>query len=318
MVRQESDALGTVDVPEHVYYGVQTVRALHNFPITGQRVHPTFIHALGDVKAACAFANNTIGLLSDDIAEPLVQAAEELAQGKWDDEIVVDPIQGGAGTSLNMNVNEVIANRTLEILGHPKGAYDKVHPNSHVNMAQSTNDVIPTGFRIALLRLLDEAIPVFEQLIAVLRQKAEQFNHVLKMGRTHLQDAVPIRLGQEFAAYADVIERDKERLLASKQLLYTINIGATAVGTGLNADPRYIDAVVEKLSKRTGYPLQKPVNFVDATQNIDPLVTTSGYLKTCAVNICKIANDLRLMASGPRAGLAEIQLRSEEHTSELQ
>lgn len=308
MSRIESDSIGSLEVPADVYYGVQTLRAIENFPITNDRIHPAFIRALGDVKAACAQANLAIDQLPEDIAKAIIQAAEEMAAGKWDDEIVVDPIQGGAGTSLNMNANEVIANRALEILGLPKGTYDKVHPNTHVNMSQSTNDVIPTAFRVALLRVIDQSLGTLEGLAQAFQDKAVEFDQVLKMGRTHLQDAVPIRLGQEFGAFARVLSRDIERLRHAREALFTINIGATAVGTGLNADPEYIRNVVQLLGDRTGYPLVSGEDLVDATQNIDALVNTSAVLKTCAINLVKIANDLRLMASGPKAGFADIHL----------
>lgn len=317
MPRFESDSLGMLEVPDDAYYGVQTLRALENFPITGQRIHSAFIHALGDVKAACIAANAKIGHLEEPIARPLLQAADELAQGMWDHQIVVDPIQGGAGTSLNMNANEVLCNRALELIGHAKGSYHIIHPNVHANMAQSTNDVIPTAFRVALLRVLDRAIMALQALITALEEKAEEFDNVLKVGRTHLQDAVPIRMGQEFAAYARVLERDVQRLTEAKTGLYTVNIGATAVGTGLNADPAYIEHTVANLRARTGYPLRRADDLVDATQNIDALVTTSGTLKTCAVNLTKIANDLRLMASGPRAGLGEIKLPARQPGSSI-
>lgn len=317
MPRLEKDSIGTLQVPDEVYYGVQTLRALENFPITGERVHPAFIRALGEVKVACAQANHAIGQLGDDIADAIIQAAKEMADGKWDDQVVVDPIQGGAGTSLNMNANEVIANRALELLGLAKGSYDKIHPNTHINMAQSTNDVIPTAFRIALLREIDKALETLTALARAFEDKAKEFDQVLKMGRTHLQDAVPIRLGQEFGAYARVLLRDVDRLERARESLYTVNIGATAVGTGLNADPRYIERVVQLLKESTGYPLRSAEDLVDATQNIDALVETSAALKTCAINLVKIANDLRLMASGPKAGFADLRLPSRQPGSSI-
>lgn len=317
MPRLESDSLGALQVPDEAYYGVQTLRALENFPITGQRIHPAFIRALGHVKAAAAEANAAIGHLPEELYKPLLQAASELAEGKLDDHIVVDPIQGGAGTSLNMNANEVIANRALELMGQPKGSYDIIHPNAHVNMAQSTNDVIPTAFRIALIERLGRTIDALSTLQSALLKKAAQFDAVLKVGRTHLQDAVPIRLGQEFAAFAGAIGRDIERIRAAREGLYTVNMGATAVGTGLNADPAYIEQVISHLRARTGYPLRLAEDLVDATQNIDPLAHASGALKTCAVNLTKIANDLRLMASGPTAGLGEIRLPARQPGSSI-
>lgn len=317
MARFESDSLGVLEVPDEAYYGVQTLRALENFPITGQRIHPAFIHALGDVKAACLAANQAIGHIPKELADPLIQAASELAKGQWDQQIVVDPIQGGAGTSLNMNVNEVITNRALEILGHPKGSYHIIHPNVHANMAQSTNDVIPTAFRIALLRVMDRSMVSLRGLVEALDAKGQEMSGVLKMGRTHLQDAVPIRMGQEFAAYAAVIRRDIERIQQAQQGLYAVNIGATAVGTGLNADPEYIELVIASLRKKSQFPLRRADDLVDATQNIDALVHTSGALKTCAVNLTKIANDLRLMASGPKAGFGEVRLPARQPGSSI-
>lgn len=317
MPRLESDSLGVLEVPDEAYYGVQTLRALENFPITGLRIHPSLIHALGHVKAASIEANAAIGHLPQELYKPLLQAASEMAEGKWDDQIVVDPIQGGAGTSLNMNANEVIANRALELLGQPKGNYKVVHPNVHVNMAQSTNDVIPTAFRIALIERLGRTIEALSTLQDALQRKAEEFDTVLKVGRTHLQDAVPIRLGQEFAAYAGAIGRDIERVKTALEGLYNVNMGATAVGTGLNADPAYIEQVISHLRTRTGYPIELAKDLVDATQNIDPLVHASAALKTCAVNLTKIANDLRLMASGPTAGFAEIKLPARQPGSSI-
>lgn len=317
MPRIESDSLGVMEVPDEAYYGIQTVRALENFPITGQGVHPEFIRALGHVKAASITANASIGHLPEHLRDPLLQAADEVASGKWDHEVVVDPIQGGAGTSLNMNVNEVIANRALELMGKPKGSYDIVHPNVHVNMAQSTNDVIPTAFRIALISSVTRAIEALSKLVPAFEDRARAFDSVLKMGRTHLQDAVPIRLGQEFAAYAKVIGRDIERLRQAREGLHIVNMGATAVGTGLNADPEYMSKVIADLRARTGYSLEQPDDLVDATQNVDALMHISSVLKTCAVNLTKVANDLRLMASGPKAGFGDIRLPARQPGSSI-
>lgn len=308
MPRVEKDFLGSRIIPDGAYYGIQTIRARDNFPITGQRLHPALIQAVALVKKAAALANMKTGALNRRIGEAIVQAADEIISGQWLDQFIVDPIQGGAGTSINMNANEVIANRAIVILGGKPGDYALVHPNNHVNMAQSTNDVLPTAVRLALLTLLEEAGSALEALAEAFAAKAAEFNHVIKVGRTHLQDAVPIRLGQEFAAYADAIRRDRERIARVSSGLYEINIGATAVGTGLNADPAYIEGAVAELARLTGYPLRHPANLVDATQNADVLVEVSGALKTAAVSLSKIASDLRLMASGPRAGLAEINL----------
>lgn len=306
--RIEADFLGEKQVPSDAYYGVQTLRAVENFPITGYRIHESLISALGIVKKAAALANMEVGHLESKLGEAIVQAAEEVIAGKWNDQFIVDPIQGGAGTSINMNANEVIGNRALEILGEEKGNYSVLSPNSHVNMAQSTNDAFPTAVHIAVLHMLDELLDEMERLQSAFQDKAEEFNAVIKMGRTHLQDAVPIRLGQEFSAYAKVLQRDIKRIKQSRQHAYTVNMGATAVGTGLNADPKYIQLVVKHLVELSQLPLVGAEDLVDATQNIDTFAEISAALKVCMLSMSKIANDLRLMASGPRAGLAEISL----------
>ncbi len=308
MGRTEEDLIGCKEIADEVYYGIQTVRAVENFPITGQRIHSSLIRALAMVKKAAALANMEYGSLNERIGKAIVQAAEEIIVGQWHDQFVVDPIQGGAGTSINMNANEVIANRAIEIMGGKKGDYLILHPNTHVNMAQSTNDVFPTAVRIAAITLLKGAVRGVEELADSLRRKEKEFDHVVKMGRTHLQDAVPIRLGQEFGAYARVVARDARRLARAEESLLVVNMGATAVGTGLNADPAYIKAVVARLRDLAGFDLRAAESLVDATQNVDPLVEVSSTLKTAAVNLTKVANDLRLMASGPRAGLGEISL----------
>ncbi|MEL1133918.1 aspartate ammonia-lyase [Desulfitobacterium sp. THU1] len=307
-MRKEKDLLGMMDVPDNVYYGIQTLRARENFPITGYRPHHELIRALGLVKAATARANMEIGSMSRDVGAAVVSAAMEVAEGRFDDYFVVDVIQGGAGTSYNMNANEVIANRAIEILGGTKGDYSRVHPNVHVNMAQSTNDVFPTAIRIACLNVADDLLMALKELQATLASKAQEFDGVIKMGRTHLQDAVPIRLGQEFAAYTQMLGRDIRRIEGASQSLLIVNMGATAVGTGLNADPVYIEKVSDLLREITGLPLRRAENLVDATQNTDAFMEVSGALKTLAVNLSKIANDLRLMASGPRTGFGEITL----------
>jgi len=307
-MRKEKDLLGIMEVPSHVYYGIQTMRARENFPITGYCPHRELIRALGLVKAAAAQANMAAGSLNPSVGKAIVQASLEVAEGKFNDQFVVDVIQGGAGTSLNMNANEVIANRAIEILGGEKGDYAKVHPNVHVNMAQSTNDVFPTAIRIACLKVAEDLLDALKDLKEAFAAKAEEFDGIIKMGRTHLQDAVPIRLGQEFSAYSLMLERDQHRINEAVKSLEVINMGATAVGTGLNADPGYIQMVTENLRKLSGLNLKRAENLVDATQNTDAFLEVSGALKTLAVNLSKIANDLRLMASGPRAGLGEINL----------
>lgn len=306
--RIERDFLGEKRVPVDAYYGIQTLRAVENFPITGYRINPALIEGIAIVKKSAAEANAATGQLDQTIANAIIQAADEIIQGQWHDAFLVDPIQGGAGTSVNMNANEVIANRALELLGKEKGDYATISPNSHVNMAQSTNDAFPTAIHIAVLTKIETLLQTMDRLYVTFKRKAEEFDGYLKMGRTHLQDAVPIRLGQEFSAYARVFKRDIERIHESRKYMYDINMGATAVGTGLNADPKYIEYVAERLSANSGFQLNSAEHLVDATQNTDGYVYISGALRGCMVNMSKIANDLRLMSSGPRAGLAEITL----------
>ncbi|WP_042356121.1 aspartate ammonia-lyase [Bacillus rubiinfantis] len=315
--RIEHDFLGEKEIPLHAYYGIQTSRAVENFPITGYRIHEELINALAAVKKAAAIANMKTKHLYSGLAEAIIQAADEILKGQWHDQFIVDPIQGGAGTSMNMNANEVIANRALEILGYQKGDYQHLSPNSHVNMSQSTNDVFPTAIHIATLKLLEKLLATMRDMHQTFLDKSRQFEHVIKMGRTHLQDAVPIRLGQEFEAYSRVIERDIERIEYSRKHLYEVNMGATAVGTGLNADPKYISDVVSQLAEITKLPLKNANHLVDATQNTDAYTEVSAALKVCMMNMSKIANDLRLMASGPRAGLGEIALPARQPGSSI-
>ena len=307
-VRLEKDLLGTKEVPMDAYYGIQTLRAVENFPITGIPPHVEMIRALAAVKKAAAIANMEVGVLKKTIGEAISKASDEILDGALHEQFIVDSIQGGAGTSMNMNANEVIANRAIELLGGEKGNYLLCSPNTHVNMAQSTNDVFPTAIRIAALNLAKGTIEQLDMLRAALFEKAGEFDQVIKMGRTHLQDAVPIRMGQEFEAYARVIARDVERVTRSLVNLREINMGATAVGTGLNADPRYIVKVTEHLRAITNLDLQRAEHLVDATQNTDAYTEISGALKICAVNLSKICNDIRLMGSGPRTGLSELNL----------
>ncbi|QIW82220.1 aspartate ammonia-lyase [Bacillus tequilensis] len=315
--RVEKDFLGEKQIEADVYYGIQTLRASENFPITGYKIHEEMINALAIVKKAAALANMDVKRLYEGIGQAIVQAADEILEGKWHDQFIVDPIQGGAGTSMNMNANEVIGNRALEIMGHKKGDYIHLSPNTHVNMSQSTNDVFPTAIHISTLNLLEKLLKTMEDMHSVFQQKAQEFDSVIKMGRTHLQDAVPIRLGQEFEAYSRVLERDIKRIKQSRQHLYEVNMGATAVGTGLNADPEYIKQVVKHLADISGLPLVGADHLVDATQNTDAYTEVSAALKVCMMNMSKIANDLRLMASGPRAGLAEISLPARQPGSSI-
>ena len=307
-MRTEKDFLGEIQIPNRLYYGIQTTRAMHNFNITGYELDRDFIIALGIVKTAAARANLKTGRMPVQIGAAIIKAAEEISEGQWQDQFVVDCIQGGAGTSMNMNANEVIANRALEILGAKKGNYGLVSPNNHVDMAQSANDVIPTAIRICTIRKTHKLLVAMENLATAFRCKGEEFNQILKMGRTHLQDAVPITLGQEFQAYAEAIHRSMRRVEAAVQSLHVVNMGATAVGTGINAEPEYITIVTEELGKLLGEPIYSAQNMVDATQNTDELAEFSATLKVSALALSKIANDLRLMASGPRCGLNELLL----------
>lgn len=315
--RIERDLIGEKQVPAKAYYGIQSLRAVENFPITGQPPHQELIRALAIVKKAAAKANARVGVLNDDIADAIMKAADEVKEGKFMDEIVVDAIQGGAGTSINMNVNEIIANRAIEHLGGKKGDYSLVSPNTHVNMAQSTNDAVPTAIHIAALNLADRLCDALGSLHKALSDKEREFDDIVKMGRTHLQDAVPIRLGQEFGAYARVIGRDLERIQRAAARLHEVNMGATAVGTGLNALPQYIKLVTEFLAEETGLPIKQAEHLVDATQNTDSYTEVSSAMKVLAVNLSKMANDLRLLASGPKTGLNEINLPARQPGSSI-
>ncbi|WP_224401536.1 aspartate ammonia-lyase [Pseudonocardia sp. ICBG1034] len=309
-VRHEHDLLGDRDVPAEAYWGVHTARARENFPITGTTIaaYPHLIEALAAVKEAAALANRELGLLEPEVADAIVAACAEIRGGALHDQFVVDVIQGGAGTSTNMNANEVVANRALELLGHERGRYDVVHPNEHVNMSQSTNDAYPTAVNVATIlavRELSESMHVLERAFAA---KAVEFHDVLKMGRTQLQDAVPMTLGQEFGTYAVMLGEDRERLTEAAALLHEINLGATAIGTGLNAPPGYAEAACAHLGEITGVPVRTAADLVEATQDCGAFVHLSGVLKRIAVKLSKSCNDLRLLSSGPRAGLNEIDL----------
>ena len=308
--RVEHDLLGEREVPDEALYGVQTLRALENFAITGTplREFPALIEALAAVKEAAALANEELGLLPKDVGSLIVRAAREVRAGRHHEHFLVDMIQGGAGTSTNMNANEVIANRALELAGKRRGSYQAVHPNNHVILTQSTNDVYPTAVKLALhstLELLREAI---KDLAAAFLERGDEFAPLIKMGRTQLQDAVPMTLGQEFTAFGHTLLEDVERLEEVQALIREINMGATAIGTGINAPPGYADAVRRHLSAVTGLPLITAPDLVEATMDTGVFVQLSGVLKRCAVKLSKICNDLRLLASGPRAGLGEINL----------
>lgn len=306
--RVESDSLGSLEIPANAYYGIQSKRAKQNFSLSGLRIHKQLVRAMGLVKYACIEANLRTEVMPQQIGQAIKIACTEFIDGQFDDQIIVEPIQGGAGTSINMNVNEILANRAIEILGGQKGHYNIVSPNTHVNMAQSTNDVVPTAFKIAVLMMKKNLVDSLERLQNALNEKEREFDEIVTIGRTHLQDAIPIRLGQEFGAYARLINRDINRINEAMEALYTVNLGATAVGTGLNADPAYIQAAIEELKKITHLNIRLAEHLVDATQNTDCYVHVSGAIRTCALNLSKMCNDLRLLASGPKCGLMEIKL----------
>lgn len=316
-MRKEKDMLGEMLIPDEAYYGIHTARALENFPITGRRIHNELIKALVLVKKAAAITNAEIELLDKDKSNAIIEACNEILSGSLMDQFVVDPLQGGAGTSANMNVNEVVANRAIELLGGKKGDYNIIEPLDHVNMSQSTNDVFPTAVRIAAIKMLKPVSQLFSELQTALQEKEEEFSSVLKVGRTQLQDAVPVMLGQEFGAWAQAISRDRWRIYKVEERLRQVNIGGTAVGTGINADRKYIFLMVERLRELTGIGLARAEYMMDPTQNNDVFVEVSGLLKTSCVNLSKIANDLRLMASGPRAGFGEISLPSVQAGSSI-
>ena len=315
--RVEKDSIGVKDIPEEVYYGVQTLRAAENFHITGLNMHPEIINSLAYIKKASAITNCEVGILEKKKAQAIVQACDEIIEGKFHDDFIVDPIQGGAGTSLNMNANEVIANRAIEILGGKKGDYTIVNPNDDVNCGQSTNDVIPTAGKMTSLPLMQNLKKQLLRLYDALNEKAKEFDHVIKMGRTQMQDAVPIRLGQEFKAYSVAIMRDIHRMDKAMDEMRTLNMGGTAIGTGINADENYLRRIVPNLSEISGMEFIQAFDLIDATQNLDSFVAVSGAVKACAVTLSKMSNDLRLMSSGPRAGFGEINLPAKQNGSSI-
>jgi aspartate ammonia-lyase len=306
--RTEHDPLGAVDVPADAYWGAHTARAVANFPLLGQPASRALVRAMATVKLACARTNHELGFLDEVVAGAIAQACQEMSDGDLADAVLVDALQGGAGTSLNMNVNEVIANRAGELLGAPRGSYARVDPLRHVNLHQSTNDVFPTALKvaaIALLRRLEQAIAALQEAF---QAKEQAFADVVKIGRTELQDACPMTLGAEFSAYAEALSRDRWRVFKCEERLRVVNLGGTAIGTGLTAPRDYIFLVVERLREETGLGLSRAENLVDATQNADAFVEVSGILKAHAVNLLKISSDLRLLSSGPRTGLGELKL----------
>jgi aspartate ammonia-lyase len=308
--RLEHDLLGEREVPDEHYYGIQTLRAVENFNMTGVTIsrYPRLIHSLAYIKKAAALTNFELDFLPGEIAQAIVQACDDILRGELLEEFVVDVIQGGAGTSTNMNANEVIANRALEHLGYPRGRYDILHPLNHVNLSQSTNDVYPTALRLTLSTKLDGLPAEMEALQMALHEKGIEFSDVIKMGRTQLQDAVPMSLGQEFEAWSVTVNEDISRVREAQALIREINLGATAIGTGLNAPPKYAEMVTQKLKDLSGVPVIKSQNLVEATQDAGAYVQLSGVLKRVAVKLSKISNDLRLLSSGPRAGFNEINL----------
>ncbi|MBE5033521.1 aspartate ammonia-lyase [Gallalistipes aquisgranensis] len=308
--RQEHDLLGNMNVPEEYYFGIQTMRALENFHISRVRLYffPELIRALADVKEAAAMANRDLGQLDGTIASAIIAACEEIKGGALHDHFVVDMVQGGAGTSTNMNANEVIANRALEILGHERGEYKYCHPNNHVNLSQSTNDAYPTAVKIALIRSIGKLVGSIKWLVEAFRAKGVEFAGVIKMGRTQLQDAVPMTLGQEFEAYAATLSEEVDRLEQNLKLFLEVNMGATAIGTGINADPDYSPLCIKHLREITGLPVVAASNMIEATNDTGAFIMNSSALKRLAVKLSKICNDLRLLSSGPRTGLNEINL----------
>jgi fumarate hydratase class II len=305
--RIEKDSLGEVQVPQDALWGAQAQRAVHNFPVSGLRPWRAFIWSMAVVKRAAAEVNASFGLLDDQLAQAIIQAGNEVIEGKWDDHFVVDPFQAGAGTSHNMNTNEVIANRATKILGGELSEY-RVNPNDHVNMAQSTNDTIPTAIRLGALWRLEELLSVVDRLADALDEKAKEFDHIVKSGRTHLQDAVPVRLGQEFSAYALAVRKDGERIRRSAEGLRQLGIGGTATGSGLNAHPEYHARMVETVSRLTGLRLQTSDNLFERMQSMADMADFSASLRTLALTMTRIANDFRLLSSGPATGLDEIRL----------
>ena len=318
-MRQEHDFIGIKTIPPDAYWGVHTARAIENFPITGQTIAqmPALIRAFALVKRACAHANQQMGFITDVQANAIAMACDDLIAGELHDQFVVDVIQGGAGTSTNMNANEVIANRALEHLGLPKGSYDVLHPNDHVNASQSTNDTYPTALKLATWFGIQDLLQALASLRMAFEAKATEFAAVLKIGRTQLQDAVPMTLGQEFAAFASMLADDEKRLRESAMLMTEVNLGGTAIGTGINAPVGYVDVVIPKLAELSGVPVVKASNLIAATADTGAFVDISGILKRVATKLSKISNDLRLLSSGPQAGVCDIRLPARQAGSSI-
>ncbi len=316
-IRIESDSIGEKEVPPEAYYGVQSLRAMENFPITGKQMMPEYVKAMAILKKACAIANRDAGILTAEVAEAIIWACDEILAGKYYDEFIVDPVQGSAGTSYNMNANEVIANLANEKLGGGRGDYTYVTPNDHVNNGQSTNDIVPTAGKITILWLLRPLEKNLEAVRDSFLAKAKEFDKVIKMGRTQMQDAIPIRLGQEFNAYATALTRSLNRIKAVEKECFSINMGATAIGTGLNADTHYFSEVCNEIAKLTGEPFYQAEDLVDGTMHTDCYAAVSSAMKELAVSISKICNDLRLMSSGPATGFGEIHLPERQNGSSI-
>ena len=315
--RIEKDALGEMEIPAESYYGIHTRRAMLNFPLSDSRIHDRFVRSFGQVKEACAAVNMKLGFLDDRTGRAVITACRDVSSGKFNSSIVVDPYQGGAGTSTNMNFNEVIANRAAEILGGELGDYGLVHPVDHVNMHQSTNDVYPTALKVAVLALLVDLEKEVSKLQESLQQKEAEFSQVVKVGRTQLMDGVPMTLGMTFGAFADAVARDRWRIFKCRERIKKVNLGGTAIGTGLGAPRDYILQVAGELKNICGLPVSRAENLIDATQNCDSFVEVSGMLKSYAANLMKIANDLRLLGSGPATGLGEIKLPARQCGSSI-
>ncbi len=315
--RLESDSVGEKKVSARAYYGVQTLRAYENFKITGNKLPSVLISSLAEIKKAAAITNKKAGELDPEIADAIIFACDEIIRGKYHDEFILDPIQGGAGTSSNMNANEVIANIALEKLGKKKGEYQFCHPNDHVNSAQSTNDVYPTSLKLSIYKTGNVLLDKLEELEKALNEKGEEFRNVLKIGRTQLMDAVPITLGQEFKAYASAVKRSIRIIRASLEEMKTVNMASTAIGTGINVSEYFYHNIVPELSRVTGIDLIQAEDMVDGTQNIDSFTVVSSALKTCAVALSKIANDIRLLNSGPKAGIGEITIPAKQNGSSI-
>ena len=317
-MRTEHDALGEIHIPDEALWGAQTQRALENFPISGQRFSRRFIQALGEVKRACAQTNMHLGLLETDPGEAILTASREVIEGTWDDQFPVDIFQTGSGTSTNMNANEVIANRAIQLLGGQVGTKHPVHPNDHVNMSQSSNDVIPTAIHVAVvLALRDELIPASHRMAEALEVKASDFDHIIKTGRTHLQDATPVRLGQSFGAFATQMKKSVERASRAMDTLRELPLGGTAVGTGMNCPVNFAEQAIEDLNQSLGTDFVEAHNHMEANAARDALVEVSGELKTIAVSLTKIANDIRWLGSGPRSGLGELRLPATQPGSSI-